>query len=277
MVFKPWTDIKTPRHLVSDLDDLTPSMESPVPSVTVKLTEEGSKLSGKLLVLPQSLKFIQEAFKATLPQDQQADAVIGVIEIRNQATSTPRTEQNDQEEQEDYSLEEQLYQAHPSDFVSGHNADIQITQSQGITFIVVPNFNTPILFNLLAQSLSQHCEGIQEILTITPGQSAHLTNLTKLSNSKSQSYETIPTLTPPYYITGIAASLLTQSDTCSKRLVTALVLQSEGPQGYEKVNNDSISEVSFPLAQFIGTERKNLLKSMRNEIRGTANNFALYL
>lgn len=252
------------------MDDLTPSTESPVPSINIRFYNKSNDLTEKVLIFPQSLKFIHEAYKNII-QGSEDEANIGVIEIRDQ-----ETDNKTDEEDEDYSLEEQLYQAHASDLRATANVDIEIKQLQNVTFVIVPNFASLIFYNILSKALAQHFKQGAEILTVTPGQNPPLVNVSKLSTSLTSPFDQeIPALTPPYYVTGISASLLTQTPASSN--VTALILQSEGPQGYEKVNDDAIGDVATPLAQFTGVDRKKLLSAMRKEVGGVVNNFALYL
>lgn len=172
-------------------------------------------------------------------------------------------------ESEEFIEDEQLYkasEAHQEEL----SYEIEVINVIGWNIIVVPAFQDVINYEIIARELSNYK---LEIITITPG-SLPFDSLIAEIGGVSTKY---PQLIPPFVITGISASLVGQSKTQGSKVQT-LVLQSEGVSGYEKINHDSIAEISHYIQDLFKLDSK-FIKDVDSLLNtgSSVNNFGLYL
>ncbi|CAM9020756.1 unnamed protein product [Wickerhamomyces anomalus] len=236
--------------MVVNISTLT---SSPIPRIEISCS-----LTGQVLILPNTLHFIKEALL------KQGDSkLIGGLKIF-------RIVKN-QIESEEYIEDEQLYKANESN-QEELSDEIEIHQINGINIIVTPNFQDVINYEIIARDIIKFPN--IEILTITPGTLPFNCNIAEIGSNSTN----FPQLSPPFIITGISASLVSNSKTQSKNNIQTLVLQSEGVSGFEKINNDSINE----LAHYLQDKFKlnsNFIKHVESLVNtgSSVNNFGLYI
>jgi len=219
--------------------------------------EISTKITGNTLILPNNLDFIKDA----LLKESNGE-VISTIKLYRFIKQ--------QIESEEFIEDEQLYKASES-HKEELTYEIEVIKVKDINVLVVPIFQDVINYEIITKELLTYCE--LDILTITPGTLPFDSLIAEIGNT-STSY---PQLIPPFVITGISASLVSQASIQFKQ-IKALVLQSEGVSGYEKINHDSIREISHYLQSTYNLSSK-FIKNVETLVtaRSSVNNFGLYI
>lgn len=216
-----------------------------------------SQIQGQTLVLPNTLSFLKDAL--VKQGTSETIATIKLFRIISQ-----------QIESEEFIEEEQLYkasEAHQEEL----SYEIEVIKVCDWNIIVVPVFQDIINYEIISRELSKH---ELKIITITPGTLPFDSLVAEIGGSTTE----FPQLVPPFVITGISASLVNQSKIHDFFKVQTLVLQSEGVSGYEKINHDSIAEVSRYIQGLfkIGSKFIKDVETLLNT-GSSVNNFGLYL
>ncbi|CCH41333.1 Proteasome chaperone 1 [Wickerhamomyces ciferrii] len=253
MVFKPWTE-RAPRHTFEDITDQLVSQ--PLPKIQLNLA---TQISGTTIIIPNTLSFINDSLLKLFPENTK----IGTVSIYKFLTK------ND-ENQDEYLEDEQLYKSQKQDqLIEEFDQELYIYKlNNELNLLLVPNFQNVIYYNLISKEILSKTT---DILTITPGNLSFDQSIAILGSSYPDTK--FPYLQPPFHITGISGSLLSKS---SK--VKGLILKSEGVSGFEKIDKESIENLSYYLQkQFKFNEE--FLKFIRNSLKNhnSSNNFGLYL
>ncbi|KAH3671425.1 hypothetical protein WICMUC_004605 [Wickerhamomyces mucosus] len=280
MVFKPWTETKTPRHLIDDQDEEQQEDEEyklgSIPQISIKLNDQ---LNGKLFIIPENLRFFFDGIK--FQNEVLSKKIVGQITIKYPESVV--SNQQSLLKDEEYSIEEQLYYNKHNEINKDQSIDIINFEliENNISFIIVPNFTQGNLinYNLISLELSNFLKTFEqnnniEILTITPSQLPFNEKINILSNNEKFNTD-FKRLEPPFYITGISSSLLTQFSDRKSLDITCFILQSEGISGFEKINDESIYEMAKFLSKYL--KFKGYEKNIKKLIGKNINSFALYL
>lgn len=196
---------------------------------------------------------------------------VGTVKVHYSKEQTP-------EEDDDYHEDEQLYAAVRQRELDSKfpNQELTIFAHKNFWTIVVPHFTNIITTNLLAKKLAELIPSTW--LTLAPCSINNNQSLNKMSSEKLNIVDsksntslanillTVPTLKPPHFITGIAASITSQN--VSKSVLT-LVLNSEGQPGFEKSDNDAIIDAAYVLGEILLDEplRELYLKKVSLSVR----------
>lgn len=187
------------------------------------------------VVVPSTVSIINEL----LPGKK-----VGSVKIHYSREPTP------EEEDDDYHEDEQLYAAVRQRELDSKfpNQEVDIYAHKNYGTIVVPHFSNIIVTNLVAQKLADIKPA--KWIALAPCSINNNQSLNKMASEKepeSQVLGAVPTLKPPHFITGIAASITAQN--VSK--VLTLVLNSEGQPGFEKSDNDAIVDAAYVLGDLL--------------------------
>lgn len=238
-------------------EDFATPIELPHLSTLGSLAE----LQGTLLVIPESLKFLNDALKKEYEPVVKAQILIKKKFIQRL-------------DPDEYIEDEHLYSA-TGDAVYNEavSSTLDIISYGPVNILVVKNYDTDkVNYNLIAQLLLK--EVTVPIVSVTPGQIPHEQLICTISAAWDTQYDELP---PPFVITGITAALITAGKTVGKE-VMGLVLQSEGVPGFEKVNEYSIGEIATLLKRKLHLYDKfdsNVEKSV--QYGKSVNNLGLYL
>lgn len=218
-------------------------------------------LEGPLLILPESLKSLNESLKKHYTAETTAQLLIKKKFIQRL-------------DPDEYIEDEHLYSATGEvSYEESLCATLSVVSYQGFNVLVVPNFDADkVNYNLVARLLLK--EVVVPLITITPGPTPHDQLVCTLGSSWGLSYTELP---PPFVITGISGALVSGAG-AAKREVIALVLQSEGVPGFEKVNERSIGEVARVLREKLSLYDKfveNVEKSLH--YGKSVNSLGLYI
>lgn len=268
MVFKPWDAIGAqPRHILNDVPLSLKSHSLPI----IKIIAD-ENIEGTLLVLPYTLKSV---FEALIKESSEIE--VGKIEIWSSYT-------NGYDIDEEFVEEEQLYKIKDNEEeiedTSRLTSTIQIMKASDNFYVLyVDNYQNEqiINYNLIAKEIIKTFKSLK-LLSFTPGNLPFQSSVCKLNNDISDDLP-FEELVPPFYITGISGSILSQEKVLNKKnSATVLILQSEGVPGFEKVDLESIREVSFWLKKKFQLSKK-FVENVENlvGIGKNVNNFALYL
>ncbi|KAM3125660.1 hypothetical protein CJJ07_003703 [Candidozyma auris] len=256
MLFKPWSDVPHPRH---ELDD---EPESPplVPEVETQLT--ASILPETIVVVPRNIGVIVEMVTEK--------KVAGHISV-----SYPQL--HEMVPSEEYDEDAQLYSAVNLEALQRRFKDERIPifalDETGNGFaVVVPHFINPIAENKVAREIIKLGTHITSWVALAPSPLNNGTSICKLDTNSSadQSFEKIPQMKPPHYVTGIVAGMT--SCLFQKRQLgnaSVLVLNAEGHSGFEKVDADSVMDAADLVAKYLVREqnKKSYIKQLSARVR----------
>ncbi|ONH65208.1 Proteasome chaperone 1 [Cyberlindnera fabianii] len=266
MVFKPWTDQRALRHLLEDNEE---DFSTPLhlPNVSMESSEGLKSFTGTLLVIPESLKFITETLNKLYPET----STLAELVIKKKFTRRI--------DSEDFIEDEQLYAATEADKVHEEivSSTISITKyTELLAICCVKNYENidKINYTLVSTSLLNSSTNAT-IVTLTPGTLPFDQLIATLGGKWST--EQYVQLVPPFVVTGIAGSLISQAQILGKE-VHALVLQSEGVPGFEKVNEYAVEEIANLLKDRfkLGDEFTKTLNVVLHSGK-SVNNLGLYL
>lgn len=235
--------------MIDDEDEV--AVKPPRPSVSFSITKPFSHV----LVVPSTMAIITSVFDKS---------PCGAIDVFYEYHSL--------EEPDVYDDDEQLYLTHGSGRVLPSESAKVYEILPGTIAIEVPHFSQPIVDKLVAMELAGLVAG-KNVTVLAPGTLGFGQALGRLDLGGSRFTE-VPLVLPPTFITGISAalvatlgagaSLLTSEGTGGaegagssagaegegqSQNVAALVLQSEGQPGYEKVDADAIVEAGKAVFQ----------------------------
>lgn len=213
------------------------------------------------MIVPSTLSFLKDAL---LKQPGAKHEIIGSCKVYRIVKQ--------QIESDEFIEDEQLYKASEEKLQEELSYDLDIISAAGLNVIVVPVLKDIIDYEIIARELLKFDE--IEPLTITPGTLPFDLLIAKIGHETSGSNSSpFPKLVPPFIITGVSASLVSGSNK-----VEALVLQSEGVPGYEKINNDSINEIAhhLQLKYKLGASFTKDVESLVTT-GSSVNNFGLYI
>ncbi|EGV61526.1 hypothetical protein PSN45_000203 [Yamadazyma tenuis] len=253
MLIKPWTDTQTPRHFLEDeADNETPNL---IPHLSI---EYAGTSATTLIICPQTVKVITETIGGT----KCGEIFIKYPEIPKIVSDSVEDE---------YDEDEQLYSAIMEKSLKDKFTEftIPILVHQNSLTVVVPHQTNAVAINALSDKLVEFFSSkITNWITLAPCQLNNNQTLNKFSiGSESELVNSIPTVQPPHFITGIGASVTsTLALTEGVRLVS-LILNAEGQPGYEKIDPDSIIDASHVVAELIGLERDAFIKRVSLSVR----------
>ncbi|CAK7894953.1 hypothetical protein CAAN1_10S03290 [[Candida] anglica] len=281
MLIKPWNDLPTPRHALEEDSNEQPQ----VPIVDITLDETVSEID-HFLVIPSSIKVVEDGL---------VGRKIGSIRIYYKVEPKVDAKIGDDDEEEDYDEDEQLYKV----IVEGKSNTyeetiIPIVHSLNSISIVVPNFKNVIANNFLARKLIEQFDSIitKSWITLAP---CHLNNgqtLSKLEASQvkitgkgskiPESYTFVPKLNPPHFITGISASVNSVLNLQKEPKLVSLVLNADGQPGYEKLDSDAIMDAAYVVGDFITIDaagKEKYIQAISKQVRkfNSYSNSGMYL
>lgn len=214
------------------------------------------------VIVPQTIAvFVQQAPKS----------IIGNISVQYPQIAS---EQDTSPNEEDYDDDEQLYTAVDTQALlrkyPSNNIPIYLIEGTNTVAIVVPHFTNIITEKLIAKKITLIGDIKTQWLTLSPCQINNSLSICRLDLS-SELFQDVPLLEPPHFVTGITAAVLAE---LSRRRpggagVGALVLNSEGQPGFEKIDADSLMDAAEQGASILVGEKnsREYLKSLSLSIR----------
>lgn len=205
--------------------------------------------------------FVQQASKST----------VGSISV-----SYPEF-QNSQEfllPENDFDEDEQLYNAVDTQALIRKYPNIEIPlykiDEQEALAMVVPHFANSIAERYVAKQIALLSKQLTQWLILSPCQINNNISICRLDLS-SRMFTDVPILQPPHFITGICASLLSElmKLNVDPANIGALVLNSEGQPGFEKIDADALMEAAEKSASFLVGEqsKQKFLKTLSLTVR----------
>lgn len=174
----------------------------------------------------------------------------------------------------DFDEDEQLYTAvdtqaflrkYPSTVIPIYRVDGTQTVA-----IIIPHFVNTIAERLVAKKLVLLLGSKSQALTLSPCQINNYLTISRLDMSP-QLFQEVPILQPPHVVTGISAAFVSEFTKVYHNIARlgALVLNSEGQPGFEKIDADAIIDAAEQSANFIvGAKNKDeYLKSLSQTVR----------
>lgn len=220
-------------------------------------------------MLPKSIDIIPKAFLGS--------AEIGSVSVVLPDVETPTPTKDDSDSE--YDEDEQLYKAINHKKSKDQSTHIPILQLTSSTLCVItPNFQNVIINNLVARKLVSEFQGkvSKSWITLSPCSLNNGQTLNKLDvfndgiRELPESYNFVPYLKPPHFITGIGASFNSVLNITENSKFVSLVLNADGQPGYEKLDNDSIVDAAYVLVDFLIKDQSakekvlgNISKSVR--------------
>lgn len=187
-------------------------------------------------------------------------AVLGSISVKYSFTernANPATSEDEFDE------DEQLYTAVNTQAVHRKYPSVEIPvysiEGTQTVAIVVPHFANTITEKLVARKIVLLADSNTQWLVMAPSQINNNLAIYRLDLSP-QLFSKVPLLQPPHFVTGIIASLLSALLMSGSDLanVGALVLNSEGQPGFEKIDADALVEAAENGAKIlVGAEKKD--------------------
>lgn len=247
--------------MIDDLDDdFTIDVDLP----SVEIVGQLEKLQGSLVIVSDNLKIYNDI----LLKHYGKPVVNASIIVRKKFIQRLDTDE--------YIESEQLYSTSGEvTYEEAVSATVDIVSYPELNLIVMPNFGLDkVNYNLIAQLLLNEVK--IPIISISPGQIPYSDTVCSLGDTP----ETLefPGLVPPFVITGISGSIVSYSKALNIPNNYALILQSEGVPGFEKINQQSIVQVAkFLKAKFslYGKFDQDCDKSL--SYGKAVNNLGLYL
>ncbi|KAI5955397.1 hypothetical protein KGF57_003723 [Candida theae] len=258
MLIKPITETRNPRHTLDDDD--SNAKPNPIPDIKITLIEDSIKYDYALIV-PQTVSLVQDQ----LPNNNS----VGKIAIDY---SSSIKDISSEQEQEEYDEDEQLYAALQNEALKDKfkTEHIPIYLSNGVLSIVAPHFTNTIVYNLLARKLVQQLHPSISWILLAPSNLNNNQSINKLllkTDASLSLLSQVPILRPPHSITGITAAITSQLDVANTENAITLVLNSEGPLGFEKSDNDAIIDTAYVLSEIIGINKEEYVKSISSKVR----------
>lgn len=256
MLFKSWAEAPNPRHTFDDEPDSPPL----VPQVETSLST--SSLPETIVVVPKNIGIVIE----TIPEKN----IVGHIAVEYpQLSEIVPTEEYDEDSQ--------LYSAVNLEALQrrfkAEKIPIYAFGKSGTGFaIVVPHFMNPIAENKVASEIAKLGTTITSWIALAPSPLNNGTSVCKLdiSLSTDASFEGVPKIKPPHYITGIVAAVTSRLFQ-NRQLGSAsvLVLNAEGHLGFEKVDADLVMDAAELVGRYlVGKQNKaSYLKLLSAHVR----------
>lgn len=189
---------------------------------------------------------------------------VGTIDISYPQLQIPVAKTADNDEEDDYDEDEQLYSAIVDKTLSSkypsQTIDIKL-YSGGVIGVVVPHFTNTIVTNLLARQLVKKLSALKAeywvVLSPCGLDTLTVTKLEILQPSTEKIVDEIPVLKPPHFVTGIGGAVISELNSQQVKAL-GLVLNSEGQSGYEKIDIQSLIDASSILGKLLGQGEKYL-------------------
>ncbi|CUM63521.1 LOW QUALITY PROTEIN: uncharacterized protein PRCAT00001097001 [Priceomyces carsonii] len=257
LTFKPWNAEAPSRHALEDDYD---TKEGPIPEITIE----------SLDVLVDYFVLFSKNTEVLLSSLEEGKK-IGKVEI-----SYPQLEDHESEfdiDNEDYDEYNQMYLAAHMKALNYPKVTIDIIKFDNFATVQVPHFKNVITNHILARALINNFDSKvkKNWITVCPGSLNYKCTICKLlinSNFSSlQAMKTIPKLEPPHFVTGTAASLISKLSQLSNSKCISLVLNSEGPIGFEKIDGDALIDAGYTLAQICQISSSAYLKKLSSSVR----------
>lgn len=214
------------------------------------------------MVIPQTIALlVQKASKATIGT---ITVTYPQIETHQEPTST----------ENDFDEDEQLYTAVDSQVLLRKyptaEIPIQLIENTPTVVVIVPRFFNIIAERLMAKKIVLLLSAQSQVLTLSPCQINNNLTISRLDLS-GQWFQDVPLLQPPHVITGISAALISELSKISFDFARggALVLNSEGQPGFERIDADALMDAAEQTASFIvGSNNKDqFLKQLSLSVR----------
>lgn len=255
------------------MNDEEESTEKPLIPL-VKLTWETQISPTCVVVVPSTIaSFVEKAPTTT----------VGIITVRY-AQLDRSTDQDVLDD--DFDENEQLYSVLNMQALLRKypNVDIpvyHVTDTKTLA-VVVPRFTNVYVEKLLAKKIALLGDEQTQWLTLAPCQINNNLSICRLDTSP-ENFKEVPLLQPPHVVTGISAALISEMAKSKGDLtkVFALVLNSEGQPGFEKVDADALMDAAEKGAcMLVGKDRKvAYLKALSLSVRkiSSADSYAMYI
>lgn len=241
-----------------------------MPSVEIRLDQE-PKLYDFFLICPTTLSILLES----IPEREK----VGTISIKYPDIV-------DAEEEDDYNEEEQLYSAMNKKTLQEvyPNEDIPLYAFDNSLCTLVPPFRNVITNNVVATELvNTFSKKVAKTWITTspfPINSKQTINILQ-EGELDQELEIcmdLPLLNPPNYITGISGSIASRVSQLSTPKLASLVLNGEGPFGFEKVDTEALNDAGVVLTNIIAPTKRNMYsKTLSTIIRKSYANSRIYI
>ncbi|KAI3406942.1 hypothetical protein KGF56_000235 [Candida oxycetoniae] len=261
MLIKPITEVRNPRHTLDD-DDLSNAQPCPFPEIRVVL-DASSNDYDYIFVVPHTMKILQTELTKN-------HVVVGniIVDYHQLYSSVEK------ESATTYDEDEQLYEAMKHESLKSRfppKLELPIYLTKGVLSIVVPHFENVIIYNLLARQVVKHLDLNKEWILLAPSNLNNNQTINKLqlyADNANPVINNVPLLRPPHVITGFCAALLSQLNIVEAPLATALVLDSEGPLGFEKSDNDAIVDTATVLSSLFNIKNgEEYVKNVSLKVR----------
>lgn len=204
-----------------------------IPQVTSNLKTQAS--FDHVLVIPSTMSDIVLTLPTTL---------VGHISVKYEQLESAETEG-------EFDEDEQLYSAARLDASRRKYPDVEIPfyeisepRQKSVLAIVVPHSINAIAEKEIASVIVALAPSAETYITLAPCQLNNGVSINRLDLS-TDIFQEVPLIRPPHFITGIGASVVSALSKENKTgSIGALVLNSEGHPGYEKVDADAIMDAA---------------------------------
>ncbi|KAK6461257.1 hypothetical protein DFJ63DRAFT_315059 [Scheffersomyces coipomensis] len=275
MLIKPLGEYKPPRHALDEEDDSVQPL--PKPSIVIDLNDDIKSID-YIIIAPSTL--------SSLPDSFGSEKSVGSIAIKYDLADLVPPKASDDEvvdDDEDYNIIEQLYSANKINKFETSSLDpIDIkfhqVENHSIISIVIPRYSNIITFNLLGKAIVEKLALIvkHDWILLTPCSLNNGSTISKLELSSKKEekddahkliLDSIPNLKPPHFITGIAASVLSQLNILETKSVLTLVVDSEGHSGFEKSNSDAVVDAAFVVGSILLSSPDDYMLNVSKKVR----------
>jgi proteasome chaperone 1 len=158
--------------------------------------------------------------------------------------------------EEDYDEDEQLYNAMFKSSLAkkfpSTSIPVVLLDSKSIV-LTIPYFSNAITYNVLAKFIISSIK-CHNWLTLAPATLNNDQTLNKLyvdNELNNINLRNVPNLTPPHFVTGISAAVVSQLNLTNHPNYAMIVLQSEGQPGFEKSDSDAIVDAAYTLSSLL--------------------------
>jgi hypothetical protein len=234
---KPWAEVPVPRHLLDENDDLDEKEAGFLlqyePWTKVKLVKE-TPIDHLVLIAPRLAMYAELLVKK--PQINVGHISSGI----NKKQKVPKPESH---------VSTDLYEYDPGDVEPDssvahrhHETDIILLPGTTIAVVVLPLLVPSDCYTFASEVLNVVLP--TRVTVVTPcnmvSTCGNVYSLYNSSVAKTDAISGLPSLEPPFIVSGAPASLLSQCENLSIPAV-GIIVKAEGPQGYEVVDHDATS------------------------------------
>lgn len=176
---------------------------------------------------------------------------------------------NEEENNEDYDEDEQLYSAvtRAAGSKTYQSAEIPVYKLGTLALaVVVPHFTNPIVEKLIGGQLAKLPVDNANWIVLAPCVLNNGVSLCRLDTGTL--FSIVPKVQPPHFITGIGAAVVSELASQSKlEKCNTLILNAEGHPGYEKVDADSLMDAAEVVGDYLVKSKTDYLKKLSQSVR----------